>query len=73
VTEKKRVKKDGYGRLEKEKMSDCVTEGKIVFLLHSVNAHSTNTTPNLFIKQGHEKSPPESARSNIGPEQLGGI
>jgi hypothetical protein len=46
------VKKDGYGRLEKEKTSDCVTEDKIVFLLHSANAHSTNTTPNLFIKQG---------------------
>jgi hypothetical protein len=38
-------------RLEKEKTSLWV-EGKIVFLLHSANAHSANTNPNPFIKQG---------------------
>jgi hypothetical protein len=27
-------------------------EGKIVFLLHSANVHSTNTNPNPFIKHG---------------------
>jgi hypothetical protein len=29
-----------------------VAEGKIVFLLHSANAHSANTNLNPFIKQG---------------------
>jgi hypothetical protein len=44
------VKKDGYGRLKKEKTSDWA-EGKIVFLLHSANSHSATTTPKRVIKQ----------------------
>jgi hypothetical protein len=38
-------------RLEKEKTS-LWAEGKIVFLLHSANVHSTNTNSNPFIKYG---------------------